>query len=313
MTVAMRDADGRHILAFERRFKHPAAKVWRALTEEDEVRAWFPATIEGERAVGATLRFVFAGDEAPPTEGTITVFEPPRLLEFTWSGEILRWELVPEPGGCLLRLTHTFDDRAGAASYAAGWHGCLDALDLVVAGRPVEGMDNLWRERHEGYFAQFGLGRGRAERQDDRWLIRFERQLAYPLDTAWAALTEFPGEPVGGVAAADAPPLRMTNGYVPAGWVHERAATALEYGWLADGAEAGRVRWSLTPGPGGARIALTQTVPGTLAAQLPLYLAAWQTQLEIFADHLNGIEHCPWPVERTEALRQEYAESVAVA
>ena len=307
MTVTLRDAGERHILAFERHLAHPAAKIWRALTEEAEVRAWFPAAIEGERAVGATLRFVFAGDEAPPTEGTITIFEPPRLLEFTWSGEVLRWELTPEPDGCVLRFTHTFDDRAGAASFAAGWHGCLDALERVLAGESVAGLDNPWRERHESYFAQFALGRGHAKRQDDGWLVHFERQLTYPLDTAWAALTEFSGEPVPGLVAADASPLRMTNGYVPAGRVHEREATALEYGWLAGGAEAGRVRWSLTPGPGGARITLAQTVPGALAAQLPLFLAAWQTHLEIFADHLKGIEHCPWPAERTEELRREYA------
>lgn len=309
MNVTMRDTETRHILSFERRLAHPIEKVWRAITEAEQLRAWFPAAVEGERAVGATLRFIFAGDAAPPSEGEIIAFEPPHLLEFTWSGEVLRWELSPEEHGCLLRFTHIFDDRAGAASFASGWHGCLDALDLLLAGQPTDGTGDGWRERHEHYFAQFGLARGAAPREGDGWIVRFAWQLTFPVDTAWAALTEFPGEPAAGMAAADAPPLRMTNGYVPAGRVCDREATVLEYAWLDDGEEAGRVRWQLTPGPGGARITLTQTVPDSLRAQLPRYLAAWQTHLEIFADHLKGIEHCPWPVERTEELRRGYVET----
>ena len=43
-------------LRFERRFPQPPDTVWRALTEPEQLQAWFPTTIEGERVAGAPLR-----------------------------------------------------------------------------------------------------------------------------------------------------------------------------------------------------------------------------------------------------------------
>ena len=51
--------DGRWQLRFERRLTHPQEKVWRAITDPEHLAAWFPSTIEGERAAGARLRFSF--------------------------------------------------------------------------------------------------------------------------------------------------------------------------------------------------------------------------------------------------------------
>ena len=42
---------------FERRLAHSPERVWRAVTEPDELAAWFPDTIEGEFAPGAEVRF----------------------------------------------------------------------------------------------------------------------------------------------------------------------------------------------------------------------------------------------------------------
>ena len=313
MNGTLRTIDGRNTLHFERRLRHPVEKVWRALTVADELRHWFPAAIEGERALGAPLRFVFDGDAAPPTEGEVTAFEPPKLFEFTWGGELLRWELRPDDAGCLLRFTHTFKDRAGAASLAAGWHGCLDALGALLAGTPGEIMSPDWAARHEEYTAQFGLATGTTERTADGWLVHFERQLTSPVETVWAALTATGAESAATVnlTRSDAPPLRATNGYVPAGAITAISApTLLEYQWQDGGESAGLVRWALSNGPGGARLLLTQTLPEALAAQRPLFLAAWQTHLELFADHLKGIERCPWPIARTEELRRQYAEAL---
>src|SRR3712207_7693038 len=49
-------------------------------------------------------------------DGVITELEPPRVFAYSWGDDLLRWELRPAGDGCLLILTHTFDDRAGAAS-----------------------------------------------------------------------------------------------------------------------------------------------------------------------------------------------------
>lgn len=89
---------------FERRLPHRPEKVWRALTDARELSRWFPASIEGEREEGASLRFVFR-DEEPEAEGRITECEPPRVLAYTMGDETLRWELAPIPEGTLLVFT----------------------------------------------------------------------------------------------------------------------------------------------------------------------------------------------------------------
>ena len=63
--------DGQVRLIFTRRLAHPPGKVWRALTEAEHLAAWFPTTVEGDLAAGATLRFAFR-DLALPTFGGIS-------------------------------------------------------------------------------------------------------------------------------------------------------------------------------------------------------------------------------------------------
>lgn len=52
-------AAGVSVLRYRRRLPHPREKVWRALTEDEHLAGWFPTTIEGARAPGASLRFCF--------------------------------------------------------------------------------------------------------------------------------------------------------------------------------------------------------------------------------------------------------------
>jgi uncharacterized protein YndB with AHSA1/START domain len=144
---------GRHRLRYERRLAHPPQKVWRALTEPSELLAWFPCAVEGERRLGARLRFVFKGEEGPPDQGTITEWDPPRSLAFTWGTEVLRFELRPTDGGCLLIFTHAFDERAKAARDATGWHVCLDALQASLTG---DVSPTIWsNERGAAVYAEY--------------------------------------------------------------------------------------------------------------------------------------------------------------
>jgi uncharacterized protein YndB with AHSA1/START domain len=139
--------DGRSELRFERRLRHPVEKVWRAITEPDELAYWFPATVELDLTPGAKIRFDLVPmaqerhdipDEDMTSYGEVTAVEPHRLFEYTWSGEILRWELEPTRDGCLLRFTTVFDDRADAVGDGAGWQVALEALDAVLDGHPAD-------------------------------------------------------------------------------------------------------------------------------------------------------------------------------
>jgi uncharacterized protein YndB with AHSA1/START domain len=138
--------DGRFALRFERRFAHPRAKVWRAITEIDQLRAWFVEILDYDRLEfelrpGARLTFVpKAEHEAMGVgAGEVTRVDPPRLLEYTWDSETLRWELEADgDGACRLVFTNIFDDRDSAAPLGAGWHSGLDRLEALLDGREAD-------------------------------------------------------------------------------------------------------------------------------------------------------------------------------
>jgi uncharacterized protein YndB with AHSA1/START domain len=146
-------ADGRHQLTFTRTLRHPPEKVWRALTEPEHLAAWFPQEVRGGWAVGAALRFVDGGDEAAAFDGEVLAYDPPKLLEFTWGTDELRFELAPRDGGCVLTLIAVFDEVGRAARDAAGWDACLDVLEAGLDGAPAPDAGARWIAWHERYVA----------------------------------------------------------------------------------------------------------------------------------------------------------------
>ncbi|HEX6938815.1 MAG TPA: SRPBCC family protein [Longimicrobiales bacterium] len=152
-------------LRFVRWLPHPPAKVWRALTEEEHLAAWFPTTIEGDRRPGARLEFRFRGEDSPPSLGEMIAYDPPRLLEFTWGAsadgasppEWVRIELEPDGDGCHLTFTTTYDEVGKSARDAAGWHVCLDLLAARLAGEaPSADAHAAWAPLNRLYAERFG-------------------------------------------------------------------------------------------------------------------------------------------------------------
>jgi len=144
-------------LHFTRRLSHPPEKVWRALTEPEHLAAWFPTDIEGERAAGAPLRFVFREGEMPPIDGEVITYDPPSTLELRWGDETLRFDLRPDGEGTVLVFVNTFADLGKAARDAAGWHACLDLLGYHVAGQDAPWTpEERWRVVHPWYVEHFG-------------------------------------------------------------------------------------------------------------------------------------------------------------
>jgi uncharacterized protein YndB with AHSA1/START domain len=153
----LEEVDGRWRLRFTRTLAHPPETVWRALTEPDQLAAWFPTTIEGERVAGAPLRFSFPRGQGEPFDGQLLVYDPPSVLELRWGPDTLRFELRPAPGGCALTLLDSFDEQGRAARDAAGWHVCLDALERQLAEPGVErDLDGGWKPLNDAYVEQFG-------------------------------------------------------------------------------------------------------------------------------------------------------------
>jgi len=144
----------RWTLTFTRKLAHPREKVWRAVTEPEHLAAWYPQQIVGERKAGAPLRFVSSAGDG--FDGQMLVFDPPKVMEFTWGADLLRIELETDGPGTLLTLTDTFDDVGKAARDAAGWHECLDLLASDLDGTSPPAQGRIWRQVHPVYVTRLG-------------------------------------------------------------------------------------------------------------------------------------------------------------
>jgi uncharacterized protein YndB with AHSA1/START domain len=123
---------------FTRRFPVEPPRLWAALTEPAQLAGWLAeATFEPRVGGRIALRF----DDGDVQESEVLVWEPPRLLEYSWDETVVRWELEPDESGTLLILEHRPLAAGTAASYGAGWHSHLDALEQLLGGPPTSFSD----------------------------------------------------------------------------------------------------------------------------------------------------------------------------
>ena len=140
----------------------PPPVVWRALTEREQLRSWFPCDVilsGGRWRVGAAIAFPFPAERHLTLAGVVLEVDEPHALAFTWGDDTLRFELSPEGDGTRLVLIDELPPGS-AARNAAGWERCLDLLD------GLEPAADGWQPRFEHYAAAFspalGLQQGRS-------------------------------------------------------------------------------------------------------------------------------------------------------
>ncbi len=127
-------------LRYERQFSHPPERVWRAITESEQLQHWFPTDIVGERREGAQLQLPFWPAIVDKYEiaddtmtGRILTWDPPRTFSWIWDRDTLIFELHPtDTGTRLVFTTWVVDTTAGVHKTAAGYHVCLDQLAILV-------------------------------------------------------------------------------------------------------------------------------------------------------------------------------------
>lgn len=153
-------------LILVRELRHPPEKVWQALTDPAQLREWAPFEADGSLgAEGSTVKLTTVGTPAPHiSETKVTRADAPKVLEFNWGNQDIRWELEGSGGGTRLTLWHNIDRRYISMG-AAGWHICFDVLDRLLSGNPLGRMvagDAMkfggWQRLHAEYTKQFSEG-----------------------------------------------------------------------------------------------------------------------------------------------------------
>lgn len=152
-----RKLEGGDALRFERALPQPVDTVWGALTDADQFAQWLaPGEIDPRPGGRVHLQFPGGGNVI---DSTVTEADPPRLLEFPWTGRDgeagpVRWELAPtDEGGTRLTLTHTLPGGGtdGRTAVLAAWHMHLDQLAGVLVGHPVPFSRDRFRELRDHY------------------------------------------------------------------------------------------------------------------------------------------------------------------
>lgn len=302
MTDIQRRVDGGWQLRFERRYAHPPAKVWRALTDPEHLSAWYPFPVaELDLRLGGLIRFREPGGTPTGLHAEITELEPHRRLAFTEFDEEtgehrLRLTLEPDGTGCVLTFEHTFADNPWAEQTFTGWQGCLDVLAATVRRVDLGVLDDV----------------------DGHPVLLFERTLAHTPERVWRALTDpaematwFPAgvETVPEVGA----PMRFTpdmRGEFAEGRVLEWDPPAVyAFRWARS-----VLRFELVAVTGGCLLRFSHTLSGTdttgdrpsIARQGP----GWEQCLDGLAAVLDGSalpeRDGRWFLGRAEAYVEEY-------
>jgi len=152
----------RWTLVLVRELRHPPTKVWQALTDPTHLREWAPFDADRSLASVGPARLTAVGTATPVVSETrVTRAEAPKLLEYKWGDNDMRWQLEPHGKGTRLTLWHNIDRRYISMG-AAGWHICFDVLDRLLAGEPLgrivgaTAMQFDWPRLHAEYAQQFG-------------------------------------------------------------------------------------------------------------------------------------------------------------
>jgi uncharacterized protein YndB with AHSA1/START domain len=269
--------DARPTIRLERRYPHSLEKVWQAVTAPEHLQAWFPSPVELDLWPGGAMRFTaFAG--GPGGSGTVEIVDPPRHLAFMWGSDRMSFELLPDGDGTLFALTHTFDDRAGAASRASGWETCLVGLRCVLAEEPLPPPDR-GIDRHEELVHAFGLDHPEITESANGWTIRYERQLTCPAQVAWNlwfGIDQTTGEQRRAPAVGEPLTPYMAPDLVIGTMTAADEPHLLAFDVAATGGPGQHVRVELNQGTGhGARIVLT--VSGSDPAERDAALQQWGT------------------------------------
>jgi uncharacterized protein YndB with AHSA1/START domain len=340
--------DDRYEIRIVRLIPRPVEKVWAALTIPERLEAWFGERADLDLRVGGRY-VVWFGPGHGGAFGTITDYDPPRLLAYDWNGGAgdlnIRWALAAEDGGCRLtfstvckRVTEPGINAWWVLGSFAGWRGFVDDLTVAITGQAAPEADPVDHpemvERYRRHFGPYVPGHDKpaalrhseadgyvTEGSDGLYSVRFERFIMVPIEKLWAALTT--PERLADWFAQAKIDLRLggevefcwdSTGQVETGFIVALKPPEL-LAWAVPGPDGRHsvVRWELKqedPTGLGTRLVLTTT---ELPAEHLLSVATgWHVHLHDLPEAALRPEPLPWSLERErERSRREAANHVA--
>jgi uncharacterized protein YndB with AHSA1/START domain len=333
--------EDRYEIRIVRLIPRAVEKVWAALPIPERLEAWMGARADLDLRVGGRYIVEFL-------QGTITDYDPPRLLAYDWNsadGDInIRWALAAEGDGCRLtfstvceRVTEPGINAWWVLGRFAGWRGFVDDLTVAITGEPAPEADPIDHPdmvarytRHFGpYVPGFDKPATLRHHEADGYVletspgfysVRFERFIMVPIEKVWAALTV--PERLADWFAQARIDLRLggevelrwdSYGHVETGFIVALKPPEL-LAWAMPGPDGRHsvVRWELKqedPEGLGTRLTLTNTFLRT--EHLLSVATGWHTALHDLAEAAIRPEPLPWTLERERArAEREVSEHV---
>jgi uncharacterized protein YndB with AHSA1/START domain len=146
--------DGNYVAKLERVLERDQDDVWSMLTDPARIVEWLaPGEIELRAGGSAKLNFV---DSGIVIDSIVSEFDPPRLLEYSWSGpgepiRPLRWETEAIENGTRLTLTLQSPEDEDMARSCAGWEAHLMMLMAAIEGVPIKFPFDRFVSTREAY------------------------------------------------------------------------------------------------------------------------------------------------------------------
>jgi len=125
-------------------FPHPIAKVWKAISDAEEISKWF---ILADFKAEVRYNYTFTHDQTKIT-GEVLLVNPVYDLIYTWIVKgtgvetTVSWKLEEKENGTFLTLEHTgISGYPGETAvtmfenFQGGWNTCLHNLDEFLLGK----------------------------------------------------------------------------------------------------------------------------------------------------------------------------------
>jgi uncharacterized protein YndB with AHSA1/START domain len=132
-----------YTVRFRRRSRHSAARLWRAITEPEEVSRWMGGPARVDLRPGGDWYIDFSATNQGALDGIIIGFERERRLTYAWGWSVVEWLITPEAEGCSYTFVHNglADRGEDEEGLPAGWHSFVDVLDAYLDGQTVSRED----------------------------------------------------------------------------------------------------------------------------------------------------------------------------